>query len=688
MSGVRKSRNGCTRCKDKRLKCDERKPACDRCVRRGLTCPGYVQPLRWSTKYEIFSPNKRGNSSRSLDTKPKPVSATRAVEENSPISQLSGTASEDRDEMSTIGIEDWPVIGSSLEDESLEFDSSLDFDFDPILSHFLNGPESLPPNQMFEDLHSRPDPSPSQPLGGSVLREAFSPLVPVSTPRTEIEDHLPPTKHDQHDQSVVLSRPHQLDEFQKSPASDHTVMTFPIDRSLTPTSLMLIEYYFKEVAAIFSCYDSQMNPFRTTVSRMWNSSPSMYHAMQSMAAACLADDFPQLNGIGVQLRREAAASLQTELNAPNVDNKSLLALIMLGQTASWHNPKDLGIAEFNQAKQIINSMLSKRYSGQSGGDSRNLQFFSESIIYWEMLLSYVTESDQLGLPASEISRADTLTPNFVPHPWTGIAREAQLTVYEIGKLIRGERMRVRMRKFTSRADIEQIQQAISIAQTLEERLLTMTCPAENAVINPKDDRTPVRHLLDIAEVYRCIGLLQLYRVFPDLLSRRLQTGAPSPDFGASMNGLAMHMSQKSGSTGTDVDTDYQDEESVMDTWLTQLAMYSLNLLKSIPLESRTKCVQPFLLVAAASELRLSSASLSPGVVVQSPDNISLQTVSIVRTRNFITSRLTSFLHFLPPKPIHVLLKLVRETWARMDSGDRNVYWMDIMIENGWETTMG
>jgi hypothetical protein len=46
------------------------------------------------------------------------------------------------------------------------------------------------------------------------------------------------------------------------------------------------------------------------------------------------------------------------------------------------------------------------------------------------------------------------------------------------------------------------------------------------------------------------------------------------------------------------------------------------------------------------------------------------------------------MHVLPPKPISVCLQLVQEVWRRMDAGDINVYWMDVMIEKGWETTMG
>jgi hypothetical protein len=69
-------------------------------------------------------------------------------------------------------------------------------------------------------------------------------------------------------------------------------------------------------------------------------------------------------------------------------------------------------------------------------------------------------------------------------------------------------------------------------------------------------------------------------------------------------------------------------------------------------------------------------------------NLSAHAIEVSRTRKFILGRLTSFLHVLPPKPIHICVDLVQEVWRRMDAGEPDVYWMDVMIDNGWETTMG
>lgn len=472
----------------------------------------------------------------------------------------------------------------------------------------------------------------------------------------------------------------------------------PPRRSLEDPSSTLVEYYFKEVAGLFSSYDSHMNPFRTTVSRLWSSSPAMARTLQSMAAATLVDDFPQFGPVGLKLRQEAISMLEKQTV---MDDKSLLALLMLGQTASWHNPNDLGISFFNLLRKHINSIASDSHSGALLSNRNNYQFFEEALVYWEMLLSYVADHNTLARAKTGLQMTtDSILSQRVPHPWTGIARDTQFTVHEVGRLIRRERNRVRARRFTSQGDIAQAQKAIQKARELEARLLSLAHPAETEIVNPGDDDTPVWHLLAMAEVYRYTGLIQLYRVFPDLLRSRLQRGDQSFNLGldnhspfsvsseASTNPLAELTDGVFSDTGGDseCDEDAADlPESVRNEWLTRFALTAMARLKTIPLESRTRCVQPFLLVASSSELRLPPVdenSSGDGL------NLSSHAIEVSRTRKFILGRLGSFLHVLPPKPIHVCLQLVKEVWNRMDAGEANVYWMDVMIDNGWETTMG
>ncbi|ETI21499.1 hypothetical protein G647_07846 [Cladophialophora carrionii CBS 160.54] len=427
-------------------------------------------------------------------------------------------------------------------------------------------------------------------------------------------------------------------------------------RPLNDLGSMLVEYYFKEVAGLFSCYDSPLNPFRTSISRLWRSSVAVTYTVQSMAAAFLTDVCPTLRSTGFRMREKAAACVEADMRLSKVDTGTFLVLIMLGLSASWHQPNDLGRKEFEKA---------------SIANGRNLQFFHEAMIYWEMLMSYVSDiamppSQSLSLQTmrSEQDYSDIGQPSF-PHPWTGVAREAQSIVFEIGRLVRRERLRMRNPPFfTSVADLDTGQKAFNTAVILAYRLLNLKLPTEATIVNPGDAQTPVRHLLTIAEAYRLAGLLQLYRVFPDISQGRETRLGRSPCISDQSRNLS------------------------------RMALEITGLLRTIPIESRTRCVQPFLLVAAASELRPeASEEVSPPSEHHNsaPDDASAlaTAIEVLEARKFVIGRLSTFAHVLPAKPIRQMMEIVKHTWDRMDMGQANVYWMDVMmIEKGWETTMG
>ncbi|KXT08253.1 hypothetical protein AC579_8922 [Pseudocercospora musae] len=58
-----KSRSGCTTCKKRHIKCDEKKPACANCVSRGLDCPFQDSTARESTRSPAHSQTPRSTSS-------------------------------------------------------------------------------------------------------------------------------------------------------------------------------------------------------------------------------------------------------------------------------------------------------------------------------------------------------------------------------------------------------------------------------------------------------------------------------------------------------------------------------------------------------------------------------------------------------------------------------------------------
>lgn len=455
----------------------------------------------------------------------------------------------------------------------------------------------------------------------------------------------------------------------------YTEILSPLRRGLNDASSVLVEYYFKDVAGLISCYDSQMNPFRSTVSRVWTSSRIMSCTLQSVAASCLIDEFPHVARVGTQMRREALALIEKETA---LDEKSLLALLMLGETASWHDPHDLGLPYFNRLKNALQAMCKNGLR-----NDKNVLFFKEALVYWEMLLSFVADDSLMVISTPEESQpeSDAIIFQQRPHPWTGIARGTQIALYEIGRLVRKERRRVRV---TSQADIDQAQEAISKARELEARLLSQIYPSEYDIISPGDSETPVSHLLAIADVYRFTGLIQLYRVFPDLLERRFNANEPfipPTTYKTSLN--TRYISSQDLFQGLRASNEERLSETARNEWLTHLAITTLDLIQSLPIGSRTRSLTPFLLVALSSELRVPILAL----IEENTASRSLAAESS-RLRKFIIDRLTFFLRVLAPKPIYVCLDLVHQIWARMDAGEDDIFWMDVMIENGWETTMG
>ncbi|EED15231.1 conserved hypothetical protein [Talaromyces stipitatus ATCC 10500] len=690
MRGIKKSRHGCATCKSKRLKCDESRPACGRCTRLRIKCPGYTQPFRWVTKHEVFeaantrTPSKDGASSPqddALAASPGDISASvpNTNAGSPPTSAYAGSAA--------TSLDAWD---QSLDIEHLDHQFSTTL---PELEH-LDAPSVATRSTVgLEEFH--------HPSSSNITRRR--PSTPTEYNQLMRSDNLSPYGRPS---SSFFRRQFPID-LQSQAGGQFNILPLP-RKTLEDPSSTLVEYYFKEVAGLFSSYDSHMNPFRTTVSRLWASSPAMCRTLQSMAAATLVDDFPQFGPIGLKMRREAISLLESQ---ETHDDKSLLAMLMLGQTASWHNPKDLGISYFNTLRNHLNSLTSGINSGSLLTNRNNYQFFEEALIYWEMLLSYVADNSTLTSSARMDPQSGSdqqLLTQKVPHPWTGIARDTQFIVNKVGRLVRRERKRIRAKRFTSQRDIAQAQQAIREAQELEERLLSLAHPAETEVVNPGDDDTPVWHLITMAEVYRHTGLLQLYRVFPDLLRGRLQAESISRgDMPSTLDPNLLYPSEDAANSTTfsfdifsNLDDPQRDNgaesnggdlpEEVKSEWLTTIALTAMSRLKTVPLESRTRCLQPFLLVASSSELRLPATDLP--VMDPSGDdyslNLSAHAIEVSRTRKFILGRLTSFLHVLPPKPIHICVDLVQEVWRRMDASEADVYWMDVMIDNGWETTMG
>jgi hypothetical protein len=132
------------------------------------------------------------------------------------------------------------------------------------------------------------------------------------------------------------------------------------------------------------------------------------------------------------------------------------------------------------------------------------------------------------------------------------------------------------------------------ASSLEEDLLALESPAVEELADTGDERTPKHDFVVIAEAYRCAGLLEIYRAFPSILRKRL--GRDQSSRGDNLD-FQFPMPR--------FETPYEDTDIKL--WLNSLSMHILRSIESLPASSGTFCVQPLLLVIAASELKFVSS---------------------------------------------------------------------------------
>ena len=472
-------------------------------------------------------------------------------------------------------------------------------------------------------------------------------LNEVSTVRSSVGDQAI-------DQSTAIVLGNDASAREMSQAS------ISLPKELTNTPSALCGYFFKEVITLYCAWDSRSNHMRFLLEKLWQSSAPLYHTILSMAAACLADDFPHLSSIAAKEHSNALAYLRNDSGSIGTTEDQLLSLMLLGQTASWHSPEDLAIERFKKLQTALDTW----YRG-SRHDATS-SFFSDAMNYWAMLLAFLTDSGDLSEDGVEVVvRPESLPSCSLPHPICGTAREIARTLASLGALIFRFRKRMSTMNFMSEKDVRYFQESFDKAEKLERTLLEYVPTDPGMVLDPGDPRTPLLHFHHINEAYRCTGLLQLYRVFPDLLTRRYRPWnkeellKPQPAVGI-------------------------PSEEQRNLWLTKLAMHILGHLREIPFESRTRSVQPFIFVAVSSELRLNPG----GAVANVEGDVSHFFIEVARARKFVSSRLSAYMHILPLRKVRVIFELVTSMWAEIDAGRPSVYWVDVAFQKRLGTLMG
>ena len=670
-----KSHGGCHRCKAKKIKCDETVPACQMCLQAGQECPGYTPQYKWSRKHEKFC----------TETAPRPKKRARL----SPLA-VTGTDEANRASPSNSRDAQLGMEGSRPEEMPFWTDQTPTAPMDPELSDWLNLEMGRYDDMIFSSMAIFDQSlGMNAPLPSATFTDPARPPADDGTLATnqllqEAYEHPQGSSESGEYASLALngetanrnssSSPPQMN-YHAGPRS--LLETFYRTSIPTPVAQFsedhLVKHYFSEVCALYSCFDSHLNPFRTLVADHWTSSATIYVAIQSMAIAHLANDYRYMAPLGLAKRSQSWKSLQADLQLYRSGKirleRVLLSLLLLGLSSAWHQPANLGLQYLFIARTLMQGYFRCSVNDESSMSPANGKFFQDALLYWEMLHSFVDPVPMASFPGYGMGMPAPTVPSeeapIFPHPWTGVSAEVHFAVAEIGRILRRRQRRSAMKHHVHRRGSVRTDECDEPwAASLERFLHSIQIPSPNAVIDYADEDTPKSDLVNCANAHRCIGLLELYRAFPQLLESKFSTHERFP---ATANGEL------------DVPTDHSSYTNAHDSRLCALAISTLQTIQDISIASASCRLQPLILVSCASHLRLPDVAFTPMDERQD---------EVIETRSFVEARMLALACKYPQRQLLQMLDIIKEAWQRLDNGNESAHWLDVVHEKGWQTIMG
>ncbi|KAJ5208305.1 hypothetical protein N7449_002684 [Penicillium cf. viridicatum] len=456
-----KSRGGCQRCKQRRRRCDEAKPSCQECTKRGHTCPGYQkQSLQWRYVFKgSEEPNQPAQPVESPDT-----GATKFSVVDNPIQE-----EKDHPQNETQNI--WDTAYPNLFDQLPDFDEPTD-------AWFYTEPGSN------GTCFAKPD---AELDGLSILRQR---LVNTSVP------------------SFLVQLPVMLVQYYF-----HTVCNqwSSFDCPLNPFRTIVSRLWSRNAAIYFAIQSM-------SAASLANDFPTMRAIgiqTQQQAIACLnnsvqrgstqtKDDeyflallmigsttgWHDASDLGLPYLRAAQDHLlRQERQCKNVNSTLAKQHPLFKQCLLWWNLLAAFVAEESPILDVENSI-------ENSDTDLSVYLVDGQVLPhpWTGSLRY-----SLGLfyRTARVVRAARTCHRRRP-------ADLDPTLIDLSSM--AEELDLRQK-----------------AEQLEDRILFTGFSFYCGPVDIGDTNTPPSHFLTLAEAYRCTALLQIYHVFPDILEERLQS---------------------------------------------------------------------------------------------------------------------------------------------------------------------
>ncbi|KAF2499298.1 hypothetical protein BU16DRAFT_570425 [Lophium mytilinum] len=560
-----KSRNGCSTCKAKRLKCDETKPTCQQCARRGVPCGGYKKDFKWrafdDASFQPAPKVKKEESSPPRSFTPQSFYSSTTLDENAIKSEPS-TRTASPNDLSEV---QYPPAQTSVPTSAFQ---NVFVEYRPYASDlyamsnappFMTPPASLPlPDQpeptsdaptsrAIADADAMPSPEPThtRTTAPSSTASGQSPrLADLLLPGTDL--HSPPAEYyayrnqqgesffqpylynpqgESMDEDDVEEIPRNHD-FNADPELWITGQLSPTGSSSSSSSsnsnsgMLLFEptfppnspeqivlRYDRNTCGILSVKDGPTeNPWRTLIWPLARETPALYHAIASMTSFHHSENNKPMRVQGLEHMRTSIQELSKGIQNMRFD-AAIATTLVLAFAESWDTHISSGIDHIKGAKILVNQALVRhRQAPLTGDELTRLKFLCKTWIYMDVIARLTSvdedESNDVELVASLISESAQ-----DPHldPLMGSAGGLFPLVGRVANLVR------RVRKTDSNGPS-------IIAQAIELKAQLDNWTAPDGIVDPEDPTTSIADSRRTAEAYRYATLLYLHQAVPEIPS--------------------------------------------------------------------------------------------------------------------------------------------------------------------------
>ncbi|MCJ1387313.1 hypothetical protein MMC18_000154 [Xylographa bjoerkii] len=547
---------GCVTCKAKRLKCDETKPTCQQCHKRGVDCGGYKKDFKWRSFEETSFMSKpaplriRKPSIPTEASQPHPESPCASDASGStvlpPFSQLTPSAS--FIQFSPVSPYVQQSLASTSASASSSFDASLPTSvaLDRSIFSEIDQPTSTP-NSLDAIFEGTGTLERSNTANSSFTSGQSPRLIDLLLPGTDL--NAPPQDYVEF-QPLQSDTPYQPGPYipmqeetftvnedveeilrQPIPAAEAWIMRLP---SLSPSASsssssaesssfdllniysqpkldprspeMLMLGFDTQTCGILSVKDGPTeNPWRTHVWPLARDCPALYHAISSMAAFHTSKSKPSMKVAGMEHMRRSIRHLASGIENMRIDT-ALATTLVLAFSESWDVHISTGIEHLRGAKVLVNQALTRhRQNSLDGEDLIRLRFLYNTWVYMDVIarLTNVDDEDPGNINSSLWTSFDPFGSTTEVDPLMGCATTLFPLIGCVANLVR------KVRKSNSNS-INIISQANELKTHLE------TWEPPSFFEPPEDPTSEIQDSLQTAEAYRWATLLYLRQAVPEI----------------------------------------------------------------------------------------------------------------------------------------------------------------------------